>query len=64
MSGLSFASILTHSTPFEASPIIWISSAASSSLRRPSRKMAWSSATRMRITCFAFVILIQWNFDG
>src|SRR6202047_1389064 len=64
ISGLSFASILMHSAPFCASPTIVISSSESSSLRRPSRKIAWSSARRTRICCLVWAMSTERNLDG
>src|SRR6266700_1528236 len=57
ISGLSLLSILMQSFPLEASPTMVISSSPSRSLRRPSRKMAWSSAIRTRICCFVFLAI-------
>src|SRR6202011_1569970 len=64
ISGLSLVSILMHSAPFWASPTMVISSSASSSLRRPSRKIAWSSARRTRICCLVLAMSTERNFDG
>src|SRR3989442_15807694 len=64
MSGLSLASILMQSAPFEASPIMEISSAELSSLRKPSRKMAWSSASRVRMACLLEGIPIKLRSDN
>ena len=64
MSGLSFASSLMHSAPFCASPTMVMSSSAPSSLRRPSRKIAWSSASRTRICCLVLAMSTERNLDG
>src|SRR6266436_9532592 len=64
ISGLSLASILMHSAPFWASPTMVISSSESSNLRRPSRKIAWSSARRTRICCLVLAMLAERNLDG
>jgi hypothetical protein len=57
MSGFSLPSFLIHSVPLLASPTILISSSDSSSLRRASRKMAWSSAISILILERALAIL-------
>ena len=49
MSGLRLPSILMHSAPLQASPTTVISASESRSLRRPSRKMTWSSAISILI---------------
>src|ERR1700730_17806359 len=41
-----------------------ISSSAPSSLRKPSRKIAWSSARRTRICCFDLAMSTERNLDG
>src|SRR5579859_4754440 len=64
ISGLSLARSLMHSAPFCASPTIVMSSSASRSLRRPSRKIAWSSASRTRICCLVLAMLTERDFDG
>src|ERR1700720_1592804 len=64
ISGLSLVRSLMHSAPFCASPTMAISSSASSSLRRPSRKIAWSSARRTRICCLVLAMSTERNLDG
>src|SRR5713226_8363025 len=41
-----------------------MSSSAPRSLRKPSRKIAWSSARRTRICCFVLAISTERNLDG
>src|SRR4029077_1675639 len=64
ISGLSLARSLIHSAPFWASPTIVMSSSESRSLRRPSRKIAWSSASRTRICCLVLAMSTERDFDG
>src|SRR5579863_1447858 len=59
MSGFSLVNKRMHSAPFEASPTMVTSSSASNNFRRPSRKIAWSSAIRMRIGCLFLAILTE-----
>src|SRR6266849_5624381 len=64
ISGLSLVRSLMHSAPFCASPTMVMSSSASRSLRRPSRKIAWSSARRTRICCLVLAMSAERNLDG
>src|SRR5579872_1966988 len=64
ISGLSLARSLMHSAPFCASPTMVMSSSESRSLRRPSRKIAWSSARRTRICCLVLAMSTERDFDG
>src|SRR5215831_17266321 len=41
-----------------------MSSSEPISLRRPSRKIAWSSARRTRICCFVLAMSTERNLDG
>src|SRR6185312_14548291 len=49
MSGFSWRASFTASAPSQASPITFRSDSVSSNLRKPSRKIGWSSAMTMRI---------------
>ena len=51
MSGLSCLASLTASAPSHASPITLRSGSVSKRRRKPSRKIGWSSAIRMRVGC-------------
>src|ERR1035437_3597370 len=59
MSGFNSPSFLMHSAPLRASPTIAISFSESKSLRRPSRKMAWSSAISSLILVFDRTLAIR-----
>src|SRR5579883_478812 len=64
ISGFSLEMSLMASAPFWASPTMEISSSESRSLRRPSRKIAWSSASRTRICCLVLAMSTEGDLYG
>ena len=67
MSGFNCRASFTASAPSEASPRTFRSGSASSSRRRPSRKIGWSSAITRRTGCdflkFMGHFSTPWNAD-